>query len=678
MKKSTIFKIGLLLLLLLSLLGCAEEKGVAILRLRMSPLPENGRTLYPEGQGLTITGYTVSGEGPNDSKFSVSTNSSLVEINGLTVGTWDLEATGYNQQGTPIAKKEVTHHLTARDNFVEVVLSELVGEGSVDIGFYWNDINFPEVDFKLELRSQEGDYETVKSGLTVSQTTASARYNATLPCGSYDIAFTLYSQNEKLAGGVEALRILDGCSTTGDISIVVNKEASEPTGLRIMSNVVEPVGGVIEGLPDIIPPNTETTVSFSRTHGGGLKNLEIAWFLNGTYLGNSNPFSFSTHTGTHRLDALVKTELLGSVGTVSKTFRASVEANNGEPCPVSLVSDGEKDSSGEDYWLTNLTDFKFLHDGRLLLASSKGLQLCEIRCDSLQVVDTFVGTGGNVSIDQYPTAGITNILVDPYENIVITTAKDLGIVVFYHYDSNSASLEKIKAFAPSSGGWGSSITNTAIDPLFKTYFVVDRSSKRAYLGTYSSEEVIEETSIKLSDYDYPLSNPTSIDLSPDGSRLVLSCPSNRSFHSFQVTRHHTGNIYLGSESAINVSSNLGEGPHGAAIIGNVAQLIMEGGLHLFSIGGGEISWTHVRKVSEGSLPVSDICFNSAKTKEWIVQEGNTSYISSMNLYNGAPTDCSTSTPLPSFQGKIIDSSPLENFLAVGNSNKLMLFRIGDN
>ena len=62
MKKSTIFKIGLLLLLLLSLLGCEEEKGVAILRLRMNPLPQEARTLYPEGQGLTITGYTVSGD----------------------------------------------------------------------------------------------------------------------------------------------------------------------------------------------------------------------------------------------------------------------------------------------------------------------------------------------------------------------------------------------------------------------------------------------------------------------------------------------------------------------------------------------------------------------------------------------------------------------------------------
>ena len=677
MKKTTIFKIALLLLLLLSLLGCEEEKGVAILRLRMNPLPENGRTLYPEGQGLAITGYTVSGEGPNDSKFSVSTNSSQVEINGLTVGTWDLVVTGYNQQGTPIAKEEITHHLTSRDNFLEVVLGELVGEGSVDIGFYWNDINFPEVNFKLELRSQDGDYETVQSGLNVSPSTASARYHATLPCGSYDIAFTLYSQNEKLAGGVEALRILDSCTTSGDISIVVNKEAAEPTGLRIKSNIVEPVEGVIEGLPDLISPHTETTVSFSRTHGGGPKNLEVAWFLNGTYLGDANPFSFSTHTGTHRLDALVKTELLGSVGTVSKTFRASVEANNGEPCLVSLVSDGERDSSEKEYWLTNLSDFKFLHDGRLLLASSKGLQLCEIRRDSLQVIDTFVTTGGNVNIDQYPTAGITDILVDPYENIVITTAKDLGVVVFYRYDSISATLEKIQAFGPSSGVWGSTITNTAIDPLYKTYFVVDRSSKKIYLGSYSSETIGSANSMKLSDHLYPLSNPTSIDLSPDGTRLVLSCPSNRSFHSYKVTRHHTGNTFVGGESNMAVPSNLGEGPYGAVTIGNVSQLMMEGGLHLFSIGGGDLDWAYVRKVSEGSLPVSDISLNSAKTKEWILQEGNTSYITSINLYNGAPIDCSASTSLPSFRGKIIDSSPLENFLAVGSTNKLMLFRIGD-
>ena len=535
----------------------------------------------PHLRAGTITGYTVSGDGPNDSKISVSTNISQVEINGLTVGTWDLEVTGYNPQGTAIAKKELSHHLTSRDNFLEVVLSDLVGEGSVDIGFYWNDIAYPDIEFKLELRSQGGDYERVTNGLTLSPTTASARYQATLPCGSYDIAFTLYSQNEKLAGGVEALRILDNCATTGDIIIVVNKEASEPTGLKIVSSVVDPVGGVIEGLSDVILPHTSTTVSFSRTHGGGIQDLQIAWFLDGTYLGDANPFSFSTHTGTHRLDALVKTQLLGSVGTVSKTFRASVEANNGEPCRVSLVSDGEKDSNGEEFWLTNLTDFKFLHDGRILIASSKGLQLCEIRRDSLQVVNTFVSSGGNVNIDQYPTAGVTNIVVDPFENIVCTTAKDLGIVVFYRYDSASATLEKIKAMGPSGGRWGSTTTNTVIDPLYKTYFVVDRSGKKAYFGTYSDTSVTEKSSIDLYDYLYPISNPTSIDLSPDGSRLVVSCPSNNSFHSYQVVRNYPDSLYLGLESNIPVPSNLGDGPYGAVVMGSVAQLMMEEGLHLF-------------------------------------------------------------------------------------------------
>lgn len=650
MKKTFLFKIGLLLLLLLSLLGCEEKTGVATLRLRMNPLPQGVRTLSPEGQGLTITGYTVSGEGPNESTFSVSTNSSQVEINGLTIGTWELEVIGYNQQGTPIAQKTLSHQLTSRNNFLEVLLTDLVGEGGVDIGFYWNEPDFPNISFVLELKSQEGSYEVVKSGVTVNPATASARYQATLPCGSYEIAFSLYSQDEKLAGGVEALRILDNCSTSGNITIVVNKETAEPTGLKILSNVVEPVEGVIEGLPDVIPPNTETTVSFTRTRGGGAKNLQIAWYIDGSYRGESNPFSFSTHTGTHRIDALVQTELLGSVGTVSKTFRASFEATDGEPYQVFSVSDGDKDSNENLFWLTNLKDFKFLPDGRLLLASSKGLQLCEIRRDSLQVVNTFTSSGGDVDIDQYPTAGVTNIIVDSFENIICTTAKELGILVFYRYDSANGTLEKIKAYGPSGARWGSTTTNSVIDPLYKTYIIADGVDKKAYFGTYSDVSISDPMTIYLADYLYPLAAPSSIALTPDGSRLVVTSPSNNSFHSYVVIRDNPIYLALGIESNSSISSELGSGPYGSFVLGSLAQLMMEDGLHLFTLGGGVTDWTHVHKISGGSSQVYDLCFNSAMTKEWIIGGESDSVIASMDLYNGTPTGYTTFPPLPPFKG----------------------------
>lgn len=678
MKKTFLFKIGLLLLLLLSLLGCEEKTGVATLRLKMNPYPQGVRTLSPEGQGLTITGYTVSGEGPNDATFSVSTNSSQIEINSLTIGTWELEVIGYNQQGTPIAQKTLSHHLTSRNNFLEVVLTDLVGEGGVDIGFYWSEVDFPDIAFVLELKSQGGSYEVVESGVTINPATASARYQATLPCGSYEIAFSLFSQDEKLAGGVEALRILDNCSTSGNITIVINKETAEPTGLRILSNIVEPVEGLIEGLPDVIPPNTETTVSFTRTRGGGAKNLQIAWYIDGSYRGDSNPFSFSTHTGTHRIDALVQTELLGSVGTVSKTFRASFEATDGEPYQVFSVSDGDKDSNENLFWLTNLKDIKFLHDGRLLLASSKGLQLCEIRRDSLQVVNTFTSSGGDVNIDQYPTAGVTNIVVDPFDNIICTTAKELGIMVFYRYDAANGNLEKIKAYAPSTNRWSSTTTNTVIDPLFKTYIIVDGGRNRAYYGTYSDLSVTEPMSIPLADYLYPLAAPTSIALSPDGSRLVVTSPSNNSFHSYAVIRDNPIYLGLGIESNSAIPSELGGGPYGAFVLGDLAQLLMEEGLHLFTIGGGVFDWTLVNKIGGGSSYVYDFCFNSALTKEWIIQGESDSVIASMDLFNGTPTGYTASSPLTNFAGRVIDSSPQGNFLAAGSSNQLKLFRISDN
>ncbi len=677
MKKNILLKVGLLLIATLLIFSCEEKSGVATLRLRLSSSAPRSRTLSPKDQGLTITGYTISGEGPNDSTFSVSTNSSQVDINGLTIGTWNLKIVGMNQQGTAIAQATLTHHLTTRNNTLEVTLTDIVGEGSIDIGFHWNDPGFPLIRLELELRSQGESYEAVEEGLTISSSTASGRYHAILPCGSYDLAFMLYSGDEKIAGGVEALRILDGKTTEGDITIVVNKEAVEPTGLKIYSAVTQPVEGEIEGLANVIPPNTETTVTFNQTSGGGGKDLSVEWYLDGSYRGNENPFHFSTHTGTHRLDALVQTELLGSVGTVSKTFRASVEATNGEPCVVFSASDGERDRKGDALWLSSVKDIKFLRDGRLLIASSKGLQLCEIRRDSLEVVRNFTSSGGSVTYDNYPTMGITDIAVDTFEDIVCTTATAHGIVVFYHYDTTTGDLEKIKAYDADTSRWGSAITNAVIEPLFKNYFVVDRATNRVHIGGYSSQSISQPYSNKLSTYVFPMENPTRIKISPDGGRLAVASPSNNSYHSYMVFYDNPEYLATVIESNTSLESSYGTGPLDVALIGPCSLLFMENGIHTFMLGNTGIAWHHQGKVSSNiNSRAFEACFNSAHTKGWALHGGSSPLIATMEIYNGSASYSST-LPIGTFQGTHIACSPAENFLAVAGNSQIMLLRIGD-
>ncbi len=679
MKRNMFYSVCLLLILVIVLVACEETTGSTTLRLRLTSANQGSRVLSPEGQGLAITGYTVSGNGPNDKTFSISTNSTQVDINGLVIGTWELTVKGFNQQGTPIAEGSTTHHLTTKDNVVEVSLTDLQGTGTVNIGFTWGDPTYPNITLDLKLKPQGGVEESITEGKTIYQTTASARYQATLPTGSYDLSFTLYSDGTKVAGGVEAIRILQGCSTEGEVSIIVDKETPEATGLLIKSDIVEPVEGLITGLDDTILPNTVTTASFSKTKGGGPKPVTVDWYLDGTHIASGNSIDFSTHTGPHRLDVVAQTELLGSVGSESKSFRASVESLQNVPFSVMAINNGDYDSNDQEYWIAGITDIAFMRDGRLIISSSKGLQLCEIKRDSLIVLKNFASTSTNTSphIDRYPTNAITDLVVDTADDIVCTTASTLGIVVLYKYNAETPDLEKIAVFDTTNSSWVGEITNADLDTSFNTLYVVDSSNKQLYYGGYTSEGVEELSSYTLFCLDHEIINPTRIKVSSTGGRLAVACPINNTFHTYMISRSPTLQPILFPETNNVVATSLAEGPYDIQIVGNLLQVFMDDGIHLYSPPITGRSWVYENKISTEDSPVLDVCYDSTYTMGWVIHGGNESYVANISLYNGSPIYEPGTMSTGSFTPTEIAYSPKGNFLSIGGHDQLMLLRISD-
>jgi hypothetical protein len=636
--------------------------------------------ISPPGQSLLISGYTVSGTGPNGNTFSVSTNSTQVDINGLIIGTWEIAVTGFNQQGTAMARGTASHHLTTSNNTVEVVLNEFIGEGSVNIGFDWIDPAYPNIALDLKLKAQGGVEETITEGKTLYPASASARYEAVLPTGSYDLAFILYSNGTRIAGGVVALRILDGYTSQEEITILVDQETPEATGLQISTDVVDPVLGTIQGIPATILPNTSVTATFSRGGGGGPGAVMVDWYLDGSHVASGNSIEFSTYTGPHRLDAIAKTEHLGSVGSETLPFRATVESQQGIPVIVSSVTDGELDAQQQPYWLTGITDTAFLRDGRLLIASGDGLQLCEIKKDRLVVLKNFTSTGVATSpqTDPYPTNGITDITIDTVDNIVCTTAQELGTVVLYNYDAAAKELHKIVALDTSSNLWDGTISNVALNTSLKTLYVVDPVANILHFTTYGTEGLGGFKWFGLFSPEIEVVDPQRITISSDGSRLGLACPANRTFHTYKLSIDPiTGNPKVFEELHTTVAANLASGPYDIRIVGNLLQLALEDGLQLYRFPDTGSEWIQEQKISIDTTRVLDLAFDSTFANCWMLHGGSQPKVAKSTLINGVPIYDDGSMETGPFAALGISYSPKGNFLSLHGDNRLVLLRISD-
>ena len=100
-KSNALFIIVVFIALLVS---CAENPGTTTMKLILSTSSDGvSRTLLPSDSTLLdVTKYTISGTGPNGKTFTVNTDNSSVEIEGLTIGEWTVTAKGLNREGTEL------------------------------------------------------------------------------------------------------------------------------------------------------------------------------------------------------------------------------------------------------------------------------------------------------------------------------------------------------------------------------------------------------------------------------------------------------------------------------------------------------------------------------------------------------------------------------------------------
>lgn len=372
----------LLALAIMLLAGCQEAQQTADLRIL---LDESGsRILTPKDPAdFKVEKYhVICQERGKANPIELESIRSSFVIQDLPIGEYTIEATGRNAAGDDIVRGSTTFSLSHTNTTATVVLSELIGQGNVNISFTWDGNLITEPSVKVSLSPRDGQsVEPVTETLTVSNNSASFTRSG-LPAGSYTIVAELLDGETKVAGCVEALRIGQDSTVNGSISFDLDELPSSVGNITLENQAGIPIECRIIGLENEVTVEAQKEIVVSLdTSGLEESSLTIEWYLDGSFLGKGKEIRLTPQPGSHRLDVVASTSKLGSTGSTQINFEAALLGEAGMPVLGALVSADDGIALSADMV------FDFLQDGRLLVIdnSTYTAQICSLVRNTLRV-----------------------------------------------------------------------------------------------------------------------------------------------------------------------------------------------------------------------------------------------------------------------------------------------------
>lgn len=372
----------LLALAIMLLAGCQEAQQTADLRIL---LDESGsRILTPKDPAdFKVEKYhVICQERGKANPIELESIRSSFVIQDLPIGEYTIEATGRNAAGDDIVRGSTTFSLSHTNTTATVVLSELIGQGNVNISFTWDGNLITEPSVKVTLSPRDGQsVEAVTETLAVSNNSASFTRSG-LPAGSYTIVAELFDGETKVAGCVEALRIGQNSTVNGSVSFDLDELPSSVGNITLENQAGIPIECRIIGLEneEAVEAQKEIVVSLD-TSGLEESGLAIEWYLDGSFLGKGKEIRLTPQPGSHRLDVVASTSKLGSTGSTQINFEAALLGEAGMPVLGALMSTDDGISLSADMV------FDFLQDGRLLVIDNATYtaQICSLVRNTLRV-----------------------------------------------------------------------------------------------------------------------------------------------------------------------------------------------------------------------------------------------------------------------------------------------------
>ncbi|MDD4011541.1 MAG: beta-propeller fold lactonase family protein [Sphaerochaetaceae bacterium] len=403
MRKIYLSMLAIALCALLLLASCQGDSGTGTLKLHLTKA--DAKALLPGNDyPLEVTRYRVMGTGPDNKSFNINTDSQYMTIDGLALGQWSITATGLNSEGSEIVRGSVTHNLTTTAQTAVITLNEMVGSGTLSLSFNWENSEVFDPSLLVYLKGPSGA-ESQVALTTFNANTKTATYvNTSLAAGSYTVRCILKSGSTIVSGLVEAVRIANSATTQGALCLDYTAYNSGSGSLVLINKAGVPVTGKITGISETVAANVDRPITFSvDTAYLETDGLTISWYYDGEQIGATKPLELTlddkmlpvaaTDTvilnclpGTHRLDVVVSSALLGSTGSTSISFTAALEGTAGTLALLGSFSDNPQGIRVKsDTMVSPLPGDKFL----IVTPSESRIQIARVLRNTLYLLNEY-------------------------------------------------------------------------------------------------------------------------------------------------------------------------------------------------------------------------------------------------------------------------------------------------
>ncbi len=277
---------------------------------------EPGKTIAPKPNLMSVSSYSVEGEGPGGASFGpVHSKQNSVSVEGIVSGQWSIVARAYNKNGNELAVGTASCTLETGSNRVNVVLDALAGEGSVQLSFKWKPSlsNCSIIRFAIVLEDSQG--VRYQEYLNAKTTACSLSFSKKLSAGSYTLTVRVSDDAGLSRGCAEALRVVANETSIGVVDL-----DDCPSSLEV--SIGGSIGVPIPVYATCTPTGTGFLLSASCNPlptGLTESDLKYRWFRDGEAVGFSRDLKVSSSGSMHRYDVIVSCCIDGTSGSATVT-----------------------------------------------------------------------------------------------------------------------------------------------------------------------------------------------------------------------------------------------------------------------------------------------------------------------------------------------------------------------
>jgi len=323
--------------------GCAGPSGcggTCSLALRFS-LEAETRSLVP-GLDMTASSYLVQASGPDGSAAEGSTEGTGVTLLDLSAGDWQVTAYARNAEGTVIGSGSASVTLEAgEERELSVTVTPLGGNGTLSLTVLWTASALKAPSIRCLLVPAVG--ASLDLDFTMAEGSA-ACLREDIPAGWYTLELSLENGGAALTGAAEAVRIVQGETTTGALDFTEATMAASSMTVTLVHLADAPIAIAMSGCQNELGAAGSCLLEASVDGSPGA----VRWYLDGVRLaeGASLTLGPGLAEGLRRVDAVAVSADSRRAGSEGRFVRVLESLPQGYASWSNLVQDGADGAAG--------------------------------------------------------------------------------------------------------------------------------------------------------------------------------------------------------------------------------------------------------------------------------------------------------------------------------------------